>query len=134
MCVTESKVYTFAFLTVFYLHVRHETLLDPPAVFVDFIQILKLIVISATHFKNQIINALLTAKYLHTLLRLFLFFSWSLYGLSRGCSGRSAPPAARKQTSMNNISTLAIFIEAILLTFIAILKALNSTQFRNLCN
>lgn len=43
-----------------YLHIRHEALLNAPAVFVDFIQILKLIVIRATHFKMKLMNALLT--------------------------------------------------------------------------
>lgn len=43
-----------------YLHIRHEALLNPPAVFVDFIQILKLIVISATHFKTKLMNPLFT--------------------------------------------------------------------------
>jgi len=76
ICVTESEPDTFAF-HVIYLHIRHETLLDPPAVFVDFIQILKLIVIGATHFKIKLMNALLTlfTRFSGT----SFFFTWVLY-------------------------------------------------------
>lgn len=73
-----TSLHTFASCVTgdFYLHIRHKTFLNPPAVLSNFIQILQLIVVTATHFQNVSLNSFFrTESTITPAARLLLSFS-----------------------------------------------------------
>lgn len=108
-------IHTFALYVTgaFYLHIRHETFLNPPAVLINFIQILQLIVVTATHFQNLCFNSFFDQK-AHSRPQLVFFcrFHCRLSRLLRASSAPSVVHMAVLQQKCNDRKASKIFFYA----------------------